>query len=177
MHWKNSECMITRGIEDSYITIFKGGLFINIINKNLLKSELDIIAQQVNCKGVMGAGLALQIKIEFPEVFKQYKELCKEMDYDNLLGRCQIVATNSKDVKYIGNIFGQASYGRGLRTNYQALEKGLNELKVFAKDNNLLVGLPYGIGCGLAGGNWDIVLGIIERVFGDYPVTICKLDL
>ena len=32
------------------------------------------------------------------------------------------------------------------------------------------------IGCGLAGGDWNKVQLIIEEVFSDYPVTICKLD-
>ena len=30
------------------------------------------------------------------------------------------------------------------------------------------VAIPYGLGCGLAGGNWNIVYGIIARQFEDY---------
>ncbi len=33
-----------------------------IINGNLLEVKKGIIAHQCNCKGVMGAGIALQIK-------------------------------------------------------------------------------------------------------------------
>lgn len=30
------------------------------------------------------------------------------------------------------------------------------------------VAIPYGLGCGLAGGNWNIVYEIIARQFEDY---------
>ena len=35
--------------------------------------------------------------------------------------------------------------------------------------------LPYRIGCGLAGGNWQIVKQMIENIFSDYPISIYKL--
>lgn len=37
-------------------------------NGDILKSKADIICQQVNCKGAMGAGLAKQIKEKYPKV-------------------------------------------------------------------------------------------------------------
>jgi len=36
---------------------------------DVLKAETKVIAHQVNCKGVMGAGLAKQVKSKFPIVF------------------------------------------------------------------------------------------------------------
>lgn len=46
------------------------------------------------------------------------------------------------------------------------LEKSLLELKGFMIDNKLTtLSFPYMIGCGLAGGNVNIVLNIIKRVF------------
>ncbi|EGL17721.1 hypothetical protein HMPREF9413_4472 [Paenibacillus sp. HGF7] len=38
------------------------------------------------------------------------------------------------------------------------------------------IALPYNIGCGLAGGDWDIVEQIIEEVFIDYDVTLYKFE-
>lgn len=36
---------------------------------------------------------------------------------------------------------------------------------------------PYGIGCGLGGGNWNVMLGILNEWFQDskFEFTICKL--
>jgi hypothetical protein len=36
----------------------------------------------------------------------------------------------------------------------------------------LSIAIPYGIGCGLADGDWTIVSIMIEEVFGDYGITI-----
>jgi len=47
---------------------------------------------------------------------------------------------------------------------------------VIAKKNNLSIAIPYGIGCGLAGGKWDIVYDIIEEVFNDYDVVIYRKE-
>ena len=44
------------------------------------------------------------------------------------------------------------------------------------KKETLTIGFPYKIGCGLAGGDWNIVYNIIEEEFsGNYNVKIYKL--
>jgi len=154
---------------------------------DLLESDVNIIVHQANCMGVMGAGIALSIKSKYPQVFAKYKRVTGSYkDRNQLLGRCllisedgRIVKANDKkensDTKIIANLFGQYGYGRGLQTDYEALEKALIELKYFAQNNNLSVGLPYNIGCGNAGGDWSIVEEIIEKIFVDYPVEVYKL--
>ena len=44
-----------------------------ITNGNLLDTELTFIVHQVNCQGVMGAGVARQIKEKFPKAWENYK--------------------------------------------------------------------------------------------------------
>lgn len=80
------------------------------------------------------------------------------------------------DGKIIAHIFGQLSYGRGrVFTDYEALKWGLELIKTSAITNRRSIALPYGIGCGLAGGNWNDVNKMIESIFEDYEVTIYKL--
>lgn len=62
---------------------------IKTVEGNILDAEEDIICHQVNCKGVMGAGLAKQIKSKYPNVYKDYKRLCAEQG-DDLLSSVQI---------------------------------------------------------------------------------------
>lgn len=147
---------------------------IRIVEGNILDATEDIIGHQVNCRGVMGAGLAKQIRNKYPKAYDEYIKLVHDVtDKTELLGKCQFVKTD--DGKVIANIFGQLNYGRGERqTNYIALEKGLNELKDKAVRYDKSVALPFGIGCGLAGGDWEIVEGIIDRVFENYEVTSYK---
>jgi O-acetyl-ADP-ribose deacetylase (regulator of RNase III) len=100
------------------------------------------------------------------------------------MGRTLFLSENGKvikkeyspNTKIIANLFGQYNYGKGVQVDYEALENSLMELKKFAKENNLSVGIPYKIGCGLAGGDWKRTKSIIEKIFKDYPVNIYKKE-
>jgi hypothetical protein len=66
---------------------------------------------------------------------------------------------------YIVNLFGQDGYGRSERqTNYAALATALFSFfrDCAQKNQDAIIRLPYGLGCGLAGGDWDMVLAIIN---------------
>ena len=142
---------------------------IKIVDGDILQASENIIAHQVNCMGVMGGGIAKQIREKYPNVFDQYRKFFVNNKF-TALGKCQIVKT--EDNKYIANLFGQNKYGRDKQyTDYDALKDSLFSLKVSAKDHNMSIAIPFNIGCGLAGGDWDIVYKMIEEVFHDYDVT------
>lgn len=144
---------------------------IKYVNGNILDASENIIGHQVSCKFVMGAGLAKQIRRAYPEVYYSYMSASRQ---SNLLGKIQVVNVNSK--RTVVNLFTQYNYGRvGLYTDYQALEEALVKLRKYAYKNNLDVALPYGLGCGLAGGDWNTVIKIIEGAFDGYQVTIYKI--
>jgi len=148
---------------------------IKMVDDNILQATEDIIAHQVNSMGVMGSGIAKQIKEKYPEVFDQYRKFFINNKF-TALGKCQIVKT--EDNKYIANLFGQYNYGRDKQyTDYKALEEALFSLKVSAKDHKKSVAIPFNIGCGLAGGSWEVVYKIIEEVFQDYDVTLYRLNM
>lgn len=151
-----------------------------IIKGDLLEAKEDIIVHQVNAIGVMGAGIALQIKKKHPNVFKEYTQLVNSVkDKSDLMGYCQIVAVEGRDIsnmKYVANIYGQLGIGRNKKqTDYNALSKSLEELFKFARVNRLSVALPYNIGCGLAGGDWDIVSKIISDAAKGYPYKLYSI--
>lgn len=136
---------------------------VQIINGDILNAKENIIVQQVNCQGVMGAGLAKKIRYKWPKVYTQYKDFCKTKN--TLLGSVNVVdVSETKEVKYIVNLFGQEFYGRDkVYTNYIAFEKGLKLIMYNANKNNLNIAIPYKIGCGLAGGNWDVIYALIVK--------------
>ena len=144
---------------------------------DVLKSNADVILHQVNCKGKMGAGLALQIKNRYPFVYKQYATFCAQAkDSASLLGQTLIVPIS--DSQCIANLFAQdgyASYGFAPRcmTNYDALRKCLK--LIGKKYKGKRVALPYLLGCGLAGGDWKIVEQMIKEELIDCDVEIVSL--
>lgn len=44
-------------------------------------------------------------------------------------------------------------------------EKLMGTFAAIGTDGRTL-GVPHGIGCGLAGGDWNLVYGILDRIFG-----------
>ena len=153
-------------------------MLINIINGDLLKAKEDIICHQVNCQGVMGGGIAKQIKNKYPEVYREYLEIVKNPESKkHLLGHASFTKTN--DNKIIFNLFGQYNYGTEKRqTNYEALYNAMEMMFTYAQCCEYQIALPYNIGCGLGGGNWDIVYTMIEELSKKYNiyVTIYKKE-
>lgn len=158
-----------------------------LIQGNLLHANEDIIVHQVNCLGIIGTGLDNQIKQLYPEVYKAYNEFIAlhETPHDllgkNLVttteGRIPDTSTYTENAKYISNLFGQLNMGcNQTQTNYKAFQISMLELYEFATSNELTVAIPYGIGCGFAGGDWKTIHDIIMNVFHDYPVSIYKTD-
>lgn len=148
---------------------------LDIIEGNILRCNENIICHQVNCKGVMGAGLALQIRNLYTEVYEEYSEWCKMMMPSKLLGRCQVVMHDK--YRYIANLYGQLNYGRGhCFINYKALKSAFVELLDYAQMYSFSIAIPYGIGCGLAGGDWFTVYDIIQDVFDIYDNDVVIYD-
>ena len=120
----------------------------------------------------MGAGLARQIRTQFPDVYEAYQRACNNVDksYD-LLGKIQIKHG-------VVNLFAQDGYGTDKRyTDYKALETCLYKLASYMTEHKMkTLALPYGLGCGLAGGDWKVVYEIIRDIFTPSEITvyICK---
>ena len=63
----------------------------DVVSGNLLEIEEGIICHQVNCQGVMGAGVAKAIASRYPQVLSAYRELCDTPTPWQLLGQIQAV--------------------------------------------------------------------------------------
>ena len=125
-----------------------------IIKGNLLHITSGIIVHQVNNGRVMGAGLALQIKQRYPKHYNDY------MKSKMILGQI-VVSRVSQELTVVG-IIGQDGYGRDRRyTDYDALEEGFKRIALIREGKPVYI--PYGIGCGLAGGDWKVVSKLIEK--------------
>lgn len=141
---------------------------------NILDIPFGVICHQVNCQGVMGAGLAKQLLSKWPQVKQDYinfiENTKRQYSYEYtpkvLLGK--VVYTRVSDSITVASIFGQENYGRNrgiVYTDYYALETGIRLVVDTAIRNNLgPITVPFQIGCGLANGNWADVVTRIERI-------------
>lgn len=178
---------------------------IEIVNGCLLNAfdsgEVNVMVQCVNCQGVMGGGLAKAIRDKYPFVYEEYRKFYEKAkdSHDGLLGKIQNIDFSFYDYindtdwngdigrfpdKHIINVFGQEYYGMEKRqVNYGALGQaftalayGLTQLGEDALQEDYdVVGFPYLFGCGLAGGDWNVVLEMIEFHFREFNVRIYKL--
>lgn len=154
---------------------------IEIVKGDLLKSNLPLIAHQTNCLGVMGGGIAKAIRNKWNSVYAQYVNYCKNFDYSKaLLGKCQICITGEAPTKLVANLFGEYSFTESVapyenrHTDYDALKLALINLREFCKDEEITeIGIPYKLGCGLAGGDWDgVVYPMIQEIFSDDSIKL-----
>lgn len=141
--------------------------------KAFQSGEVAAIGHQSNCFNTMGSGVALAVKNAFPEA---YEADCITIKGDkSKLGSMSCCMTPKGP---IFNLYGQYRYGKDgdLYTDYEALSSAMERmafvLKMAEHDNP--VGFPK-IGCGTAGGNWEIVSALIDIHFSDFEVYIYEL--
>lgn len=151
-----------------------------IIEKDLLTIEEGIIAHQVNCKFVMGSGVALGIRQKWPIVFTQYETIKKFYPVSRMyLGLCQLVTVEQGDAELpklvVANVFGQDGFNakgqNAICTDYEAVEKAFERLAAYRQGRQVYI--PYKMGCDRARGEWGTYSEIIDRVCPG--VIACKL--
>jgi O-acetyl-ADP-ribose deacetylase (regulator of RNase III) len=144
------------------------------IGGNLLtRQDIGIIGHQANCQNTFGSGIARSIREMFPEAYAA--DTRAALAKKNVLGAVSIGLRVPDKVSSIGtifNLYGQCFYGKGTRqTNYNALFDALSTMSKQIEHNSVMtgktptVGFPHLIGCGLGGGDWNIVSRLIEVAF------------
>lgn len=154
---------------------------ITIKDGDLFSVTEGVICHQVNCQGVMGSGVAKYFKQRFPTSYKYYLDECNSVtDKSLLLGRTLNCYEDSESIITI-SMFAQEKYGYNGQcfTDYNAFRKCCKtiayDLKTYHK-TDMTINMPYKIGCGRGGGNWDTILRILWEEFGDYNVVLWRLN-
>lgn len=148
------------------------------IKGDIFEQNADVICHQVNCQGVMGSGVAKQVRAKYPWVYATYKRACENSKRYGVrsLGRCQEVFIDEE--KVIVNIFAQENYGYDgkLYTDYKVLNNCLGIIKESYKGKT--IAMPYLMGCHRGGGDWNVVYEMIKNIFDDDETTllICEYN-
>ena len=167
---------------------------IKTINKDILTVDKGVIVHSVNCIGAVG-GLAGAIARKWPKNAEEYRShvnrqkmpimllgsvfdvnVAHNVIVANLFGQNK-VGTNQRQTEYAALI---AGFKRIASTHFEGNDKetvdfgrfGLEDVQIVLDD----IYIPYKIGCGLGGADWNIVEEIINKIFDSshFNVYICK---
>lgn len=133
---------------------------------NILTTDAKYIAHCVNAQHAMNSGVAKAIREQYPKAYDDY------MSSQLVLGK---VILSKNEPHNILHIVGQKYYGREqgrVYVDYVALRRGIHTINKHITEP---VAFPK-IGCGLAGGDWNIVSQIIEEESTNFQPLVYSLN-
>lgn len=132
---------------------------------NMMDSGAEALVNTVNCVGVMGKGVALQMKQAFPDNFTQYERACRAGDMQP--GRVLSIPTALDRPRYILN-FPTKRHWRE-KSRLEDIDSGLQSLvQEVMRLGIRTIAIPP-LGCGNEGLDWADVAPRIEKAFADLP--------
>lgn len=147
---------------------------VDMVYGDLLTAKEDIIVHQVNCQGVMGSGIAKQVKEKYPKVYETYMDAlqCRQSGTYPYISWCTV-----NDNQTFVNLYAQINYGRDAGVKYTSYDRfccGLEQIRDKFKDSNhkRTIAFPKNIGCGRGGANWNIIYNMILEILGkDFDIV------
>ncbi|HEX8016185.1 MAG TPA: Appr-1-p processing protein [Flavobacterium sp.] len=140
------------------------------------QSGNKIIVHVCNDIGGWGKGFVMAISKRWKAPEKQYREWFKSKNNFEL-GRVQFVQVEEN--LWVANLIGQHKINKDENGDapirYNAIEEGLKTVSDFAKTNSASVHMPR-IGCGLAGGKWEMIEPIILKTLSDQDIKVVVYD-
>jgi len=137
---------------------------------NLLDSNAEALVNTVNTDGIMGKGIALQFKNEFPNNYKEYVKACKNNQIS--IGKLFVFEEQTllKGKKIIINFPTKTNWRKP--SEYSYIENGLIDLVniIIEKDIKSIAIPPLGAGNG--GLDWNNVKEILEKHLKDIDCEI-----
>ena len=143
---------------------------IHFTKGNMMTSSAEALVNTVNTVGVMGKGVALQFKEEFPKNLLKYKEACNsgELTPGELLITREL---NSNGEEKIIINFPTKLHWRN-PSKYEYITKGLKKLtKAISEHNIKSIAIPP-LGCGNGGLDWNVVKRMIEEALNSIDCEI-----
>lgn len=148
---------------------------LTIVTGNILSSKEQYIAHQCNCVTTTAAGLA-------DVIFKKWSIAdCYSIRWENDVPGTIEVRGNGKEHRFIINMFAQFNPGKphnpddskdGYQARKQYFISCMTHIKNLKPDS---VAMPWGIGCGLAGGDWDFYKKVIDKFSTSFNIVLYKL--
>jgi len=150
---------------------------IEIKKGNIFTTKCHTIVNTVNCVGVMGAGIAYEFKLRFPEMFEKYKSYCDAglIKIGNLW-IYKLTKNDNEMYEYILNFPTKTHWKYQSKEEY--LEKGLQKFVDTYKEKGILsIAFPL-LGASKGGIDEEISIKIMKKYLEkvDINVEIWKFD-
>jgi len=143
---------------------------IKTVKGDLMLTEAEAIVNTVNCVGVMGKGIALQMKKAYPDNFKAYANACTKGEVKPGKMFVYRLAEENKNPKFIINFPTKKHWKNPSEIEY--LQEGLDDLVKTVQEYGIQsVALPP-LGCGNGGLDWNIVRSLIFEKLSKLPKNI-----
>lgn len=150
---------------------------VTFVNKDITAVTRGILAHGVNCKAVMGSGVALAIRHKWPIVYDRYIEVGAD---DELLGTTHIIPVS--EGLFVANCYTQVGFGSDRSVKYadlEAVKKCIGDVLKWASIWDLPVYLPK-IASDRGGLSWEEeVYPAIQELNTQYPeveITVCLFE-
>lgn len=138
----------------------------------------DVIVQGCNCFNTFGSGLAKQVREQYPAAWEADKNTIK--GHPGKLGTYTFAKNERADNThfYIVNAYTQYTYDRNKDVfEYEKFQEILDKLSVDNRfGDNPRFGFPL-IGCGLAGGNKDVIINMLEDFASKNNTTLVEYNV
>ncbi len=136
------------------------------------QKDLTHILHQANLYRTFGSGIAKEIKTRFPYAY--HVDQLTHHGARSKLGWFTIgEPPMGKSGPTIINLYSQDGISATQRTtHYAAMGKALFDLEEMMNEEDIVIGIPHGLGCGLAGGDWHVVKAIIWSAFAKSPIKV-----
>lgn len=137
---------------------------VSVIKGNIFTSNCQTIVNTVNCVGVMGAGIALECRFRYPEMYRRYVELCKAGQIE--IGKLWIYRSG----RWILNFPTKYDWKKPSKTDY--LEAGLEKfVNTYKRKGVNSIAFPL-LGADKGGISEDLSLDLMRRYLDDVDIYV-----
>ena len=128
-----------------------------IENRNIFETQCQTIVNTINCVGVMGKGLALEMKKRYPDMFEKYKDFCQK----GLIDIGKLWLYKHDDYQWILNFPTKKDWRNP--SEYEYIEEGMKKfVETYQEKGIKTIAFPM-LGCSNGGLNKDVVIQIMTK--------------
>ena len=132
---------------------------------SILTSQAQTVVNTVNTGGVMGKGIASEFKARYPDMFKAYRKLCKERQFE--IGQLWLWKATDQ---WVLNFPTKKHWRHPSKLSY--LDAGLKKLVDQYETRGIReIAFPR-LGCGHGGLDWADVRPLMERYLSQLPIPV-----
>ncbi len=138
---------------------------ITYVRTNILTSQAQTVTNTVNIVGVMGKGLASEMKRRYPDMFKEYAKLCAQ--HKLKIGQLWLWQASTQ---WILNFPTKRHWRNPSKLTY--IEAGLKKFVAEYERRGIYeIAFPR-LGCGNGNLEWDDVRPLMETYLGKLPIPV-----